>query len=509
MRSFAQLFAGRTDCYAFYRVNGQLKGKKVDGKGDTKREPLPTDAYEQHLAGEYMLGIVPIQLDGTVVWFAGDIDDYNIDIVALDKECQRLEIPVVVCRTKSGGAHVYCFVNGAIKGSDAIRLMRQWVTLLGYPKSEIFPKQVVVTEDSVGNWINLPYYHADKTDRYAIGINGERLSLQEFIQLAEARSIRPREVAGLLKALKEPAKDKEDQFKHAPPCIQQMSADLVQSGGRNNALTHWGVYYRLAYPDDWENRVRDASSEYFSPALDNEEVTQVIKNLRSGKYQYLCKVEPMCSLCNKDVCLTRKWGVGPQRGTDYGDIKFGDLTMLMSDPPVWIWVVNGQPVTMSTDQLTSPSKFRNRLVDVLGILPPKIKGSEHERMVADAMRTMTKEEAPPEVSLAGMVLDMFKEWVASNAPRAHKIGDILKGLPYFDKDSNMLIFRGQDFTLFFHRESKHNYSTRDIWSAIRKNGGSLDNRRVQAEELGSDNQMKLWHVPVDKPWFKLPGQERF
>ena len=40
-----------------------------------------------------------------------DIDTYPIDHVSLDKKLRKLKIPCIVCRSKSGGAHIFFFLS--------------------------------------------------------------------------------------------------------------------------------------------------------------------------------------------------------------------------------------------------------------------------------------------------------------------------------------------------------------------------------------------------------------
>src|SRR5690348_8343999 len=99
MKTFAQLFAGRTDHYGIYFVREKQANGKQKGQGKTIHEPLTDEVWEAHLSGKRMLGIVPIREDGTVNWFAGDIDKYDLDLVQLEKLRAAKDIPVVICRS--------------------------------------------------------------------------------------------------------------------------------------------------------------------------------------------------------------------------------------------------------------------------------------------------------------------------------------------------------------------------------------------------------------------------
>jgi hypothetical protein len=47
--------------------------------------------------------------DDACLWGAIDIDQYPLDHSEVLKRLSRLELPLVVCRSKSGGAHLYLF----------------------------------------------------------------------------------------------------------------------------------------------------------------------------------------------------------------------------------------------------------------------------------------------------------------------------------------------------------------------------------------------------------------
>lgn len=502
MRRFAQLFAGRTDWWGRYIVTETRQDGKQKGRGKTVNEPLTAEVYDSHLAGRLRLGVVPIKVDGTVSWFAGDIDDYSINIIDIANKCQHLELPIVVCRSKSGGAHLYCFIRGNVKAGVAIRLMRSWVTKLGYAKSEVFPKQETVTEETTGNWINLPYHNAANADAYAIGLNGEKLSLEEFEQLAEARSPTAAELADMDSELGK-AKEKQEKspLDGAPPCVERMYAEGVNEGGRNNALTHVGIYLLKSDGDNWRDRLLEANFKLFDDPLPLEEVRVIQRNVAKAKYEYLCKLEPMCALCDKEKCLTRKWGVGPQRGVDYDDCDIDRIIKIKSDPPIYYVIVNGNSVKMETDQLLSPGRFRRRIFEVTGQLIAPMKDRAHEARI-QATR-MEVEEAPVEVNQSGQIIEAFEEWCEIHIPNAKELAEVLRGNPFYDTTLRHVVFRSQDLIAAFKRQKKFNIADRDVWAALHEAGCQRANIKINGK------QTKVWQFPVDDPWFDLPQSEAF
>lgn len=502
MKRFAQLFSGRTDCFGRYILPpGSVRqdGKKK-GRGSTVREELLPSHYEQHLDGKIRLGLVPIRLDGKVSWFAGDIDDYSLNLQELGEKVQKLELPLVLCKSKSGGAHLHCFVDGLVPAAEAIKLMRSWVTALGFPKAEVFPKQEKVDEDSVGNWINLPYHNHLDADAYALGLSGERLTLEEFEQLANAYLAKPGDLRPVEQKQQSKRQAKGD-LDGAPPCIERIFDEGLSEGGRNNALTHIGIFYLKSDQDNWRDRLTAANYNVFEDPLPIDEVQQIARNVAKSKYEYLCKIEPMCSLCDKDVCLTRKWGVGPQQGIDFADCEIDRIVKINSDPPIYYVIMNGISIKMSTDQLLSPGKFRRRVYEVTGDLIAPKKERAHEKMIQSVR--IDVEAAPEEVNQDGQILEAFKEWCEVHIPHAKELAEVLRGNPYFEEAESRIVFRATDVIASFKRQKKFNIADRDVWAALRESGCTRDNMRI------NNKQTKVWLYPVESVWFDIPGKDAF
>ena len=93
----------------------------------------------------------------------------------------------MVCRSKSGGAHIFFFFQDYISAGEFRDKASEISAVLGYGGCEIFPKQeqILVERGDVGNFINLPYFDEKQTLRYAIKEDGEPASLEEFLDLVE------------------------------------------------------------------------------------------------------------------------------------------------------------------------------------------------------------------------------------------------------------------------------------------------------------------------------------
>lgn len=87
--------------------------------------------WQEHLKGGVGLGIIPIRSDNKCQWGAIDIDDYAVSHKDLVAKLKENKIPAVVGRTKSGGAHVWLFVNETVEAEDMQRKMTELSAALG------------------------------------------------------------------------------------------------------------------------------------------------------------------------------------------------------------------------------------------------------------------------------------------------------------------------------------------------------------------------------------------
>ena len=61
-----------------------------------------------------------------------DIDTYPVDHLAILKKCRRFKLPLVVCRSKSGGAHLFLFMQDWISATDMRDHLMEFAAVLGY-----------------------------------------------------------------------------------------------------------------------------------------------------------------------------------------------------------------------------------------------------------------------------------------------------------------------------------------------------------------------------------------
>src|ERR1700743_2143102 len=108
---FHALFAGLERSHGIYFP---IDKEREDGKRTCSRqpatplEPVTDELWIEHLAGRNGLGIVPIREDSTCRFGAIDIDVYDgLDHAAIAGRMVEMNIPLIPCRSKSGGCHAF------------------------------------------------------------------------------------------------------------------------------------------------------------------------------------------------------------------------------------------------------------------------------------------------------------------------------------------------------------------------------------------------------------------
>ncbi len=461
---FQALFEGLHRAHGQYRINdASLGDKKISGRALTVLEPLTLDRWEDHLNGKLGVGSIPIRDDATCSWGAIDIDTYPLDIPALEAKLKDMNLPLVPCRTKSGGAHLYLFVNTPVSAEKIRNYLMKFSSILGHPGVEIFPKQVkLASERDVGNWINMPYFNADKTDRYAI-IGGKKASVLQFLKRAEQiKSALTEEKLATL-AIKET-----ESFADGPPCLQALSLNKIPQGQRNEGLFALGVYARMKFGDDWETEVTEYNRLYVDPPLPFKEVGMVIKSLNRKNYFYPCTKSPIVGLCNKELCKHREFGIG-QNDSDEPSINVGTLVKILSDPPTWIIDVDGVRLELNTDDLLSQEKFRKICMEKINKLPNRIKPHRWEKMVKEKLEHVELIEAPPDASTEGRFMQLVEAFCTGQAQARHQ-DELLAGKPWTNEKRTY--FRSVDLARFLDQQHFRELTNKEQWAALRRAGSS-------------------------------------
>lgn len=463
---FQKIFAGLDRAHGTYAIPDDAKpdGKgKIKGRAITRQEPVTLELWQRHLAGVYGLGIVPVRDDASCVFGAIDVDVYPLDLTALRARCEAHGLPLVVCRTKSGGAHLYLFTKTPVPAALVRKKLTRWAAVLGYPKAEVFPKQDALTSDAdTGNWINIPYFGGASSLRYAIARRA--LSPDEFCQYwgriavadaAALKEIEPLEVDDPIEPEEEraPSRGKKlapvehDLLPGAPPCLTRLATDGFPAGSRNNGMFNLMVYAKKRFPiEEWQGEARKLAA-ILTPSQTETDVNPMIGAVGRKTYGYKCKDQPICDVCDKVTCRTREFGVGGGGGVGANELNltFGKMTKVMTKPVLWLWEIDGEIVDFETKDLMSQKLFQERTMEALNLWPPSVKPGEWRDLIQRAIDAAERLEVPDDATADGQLWDYLTRFCTSRVA-GKNLDELLMGKPFTDEKRSYFI--ASDFVAY-------------------------------------------------------------
>lgn len=450
----------------------------------TVRDPVTVQLWEEHLSGERPIGIIPIREDSTCLWGAIDIDKYTIVHADLVRELAELKAPVVVCRSKSGGAHLYMFLSEPAPAGEVQARLRDLASVLGHGDSEIFPKQdqVLLDRGDLGNWMSMPYLGGNSTQKYAVNDSGRGLTVGQFLTRAEDMRI-PRSKLQSLSFTRPVAGMSE-----GPPCLEHLASTGITPGAQNNGLFNLGVLAQKMQPDNWEPLLEEWNHKYLRPPAASGDVASVIRSLKKRQYSFKCSDQPIVSHCNMQVCRTRKHGIGPT-----GAAKMIEtISILDTEPPLFFASLRtGGTIECDTSTLLDPRSFQRAALSQLRQVLPMAKLDDWLQQVQLCIEAATTIEAPREVGLTGQLEELLERF-CTDRHAAHEKDELILGKPWRDDETDRVWFRLRDLQDMLERSRFRDFTRGQITTRIRSMGGSSGFFNIKGKGVN------VWYVPVDK-----------
>ena len=483
---FISIFAGLDSAYGTYRVEGQNEKGKNTGKASVVRQPPTKNLWQRHFDGlDPSLGIIPIRANNSCTWGAIDVDRYPLDHAKIIADVKKLDLPLVTFRSKSGGAHIYCFTRAPVPAGSMQKYLTACAGLLGEAGQEIFPKQseILVERGDTGNYLNLPYFGGEKTLRYAFKDNGESATLEEFFALYE-------EKAQDKLIFPEASAKPDDPVSDGPPCLQALCKQGFPEGSRNNGMFSTGLYLKKAFPFGWEDKLLEFNHKYFNPPLGLQELGVIQKQLERKDYRYKCKDDPIKSFCNPSLCRQRKHGIG---GDGPGSPQLTSLSKYASEPPLWFLDVNGKRLELETENLFNQLLFQKACMDKLNILPPTIKKPDWEQLINELLSEMVELEQITEASTDTTISGRFRELVeefTTHLQQGMDRDEILMGRVWTDEDSKVVYLRIKDLEAHLRRNNFGLMSAPKMAQRLRELGGEPCSLKLKGRTT------RVWSLPV-------------
>jgi|TARA_R110001592_G_scaffold13613_3_gene62280 hypothetical protein len=449
-KEFYKLFEGLTRAHGEYTLNGKLRadGKK-EGRATTVRQDVTLEKWEAHLTGKKGLGIIPINDKSMCKFGAIDIDVYkDLDYESILLKVKSFKLPLYACKSKSGGVHLYIFLNEWTSALIIQTKLKEFAAMLGFGGSEIFPKQTEILADrgDIGQWINMPYFGDQRW------CNG--LSPLEFLKQIKKVNIEE------LDTIAEPTGDT---FSDGPPCLQHLAGQGFPAGTRNNGLFNIAVYARKSSPDTWEAEVDKFNIECMDPPLPSSEVQAVIKSATRKDYHYTCSRAPIAPYCNAPVCKLRKFGI--EGSNDMPTVH--SLTKFDSNPPIWFLdIEGGGRLELETDDLQNQRRFQKKCMEKLNLMPSKISEPAWGKLINHLMENLTVIPAPADASPIGQLFEHIERFCNGRVQAKNK-DELLLGKPWLE--DNRHYFRITDLMAYLDRMHFRDYKVNQITAMLKSN----------------------------------------
>lgn len=375
IQRFAALFTGNPN----YFITCNPKRAK-DKQNITQHRQYTLNDFTTHLSGKLGVGTSPLLPDHRCHFAVIDIDvrddEQEVDFKSIAERVTNFSLPLVMCRTRSGGAHLYLFLRTPAPAKLIRNLISDWAQKMKIPGTDcLIPSaDYQLLEDDgtqhVSRSVNLPYFGGDHTNRYCIMPDGvTHLTFEQFILRAETSAINPSLFITM----------PDDEYGQAPPCVQKLIHDGVPTGMRNEALTQIAIYLKRVDAKDVLPRLVAINSSVLDSPLPLDELKKVAKSTTRRDYNYRCKTEPCKSLCDSKTCLTREFGIKPNEANDNDAAgalaelpRIDDIARVQDTEAGGIYRIriNGHSFTAPAKRLTNVRDAQLLFAERVGIILP-------------------------------------------------------------------------------------------------------------------------------------------
>jgi len=482
-------FEGSSAAHGTTVVGRVGRNGKTESKSRVVHQTLDEEKVQAHIDGGLGVGSIPINSDNMCKFGALDIDTYDLDLQALNKKVHAMKMPLILCRSKSGGAHLFLF----LKDWEPAALIREYLTemsiALGHSGCEIFPKQDQILADrgDVGNYINMPYYGGEITTRYAMDKKGEAMSLQQFVKAVEKCRVSAAELDKLQFG------GERKYFTDGPYCLEVMASQGKITDNRNITMFAVGVYCRLKWPDDWKKHHEEYNRMLCEPALEATEIVNIQKSLeKKPTYFYQCDTCPLKDFCDKNICKTRPYGVGNQ-APDMPNV--GGLTIVLSEPRLYFMDVDGQRMQLTTEQLQNQMLWQRQCMDQLSMMPPTMKPQKWQQLVNELMSKSVKQEVPEEMTIKGQFKELLKVYCTSRI-KAMAPEEMDMGKPWTEDGLTKFTIAG--IMQFLKNRGFNEYTRAEVQERLKELNGGQECHGHQGIKKpdGKRSTLRVWWVPA-------------
>ena len=535
MKDFIKVFTGLKRNFGYCDISKGIKdpatGKiKFDNKdyGWTKR-PVTDEDYTNHLQGKGSMGIQPCDDEDNAVFGAIDIDPRNYSDFKAEKYLKVIaekELPLIPIRSKSGGLHLYVFAREKVKASDIREFLDNMLFILGLPaKTEIFPKQTTLKSQdgnkSNGHFINLPYFNKDQ--RVALYPSGEEMDFDTFMKCVSLNARSKDELKNIgTDSIQIVLQGEDNEFKDGPPCLGIICGQLRQGSyvdtelggrhsrlpdGRDEFLYNIMVWAKKKYSDKWETEVKRKAEELvlYDQSWDTRKIDEKIKLWKKETKGFKCHGKPVNTNCHKNICISRKYGIGSQVFGDWPEIVTVTKWEYKPDPAydIHVKMPSGKIKIIhakNIEYLIDQKRIKSLLAAHANILPPTIKNTKFTQMINGLLSTANPEFPEKETQPIGILFKEIKDWI--NGPEANSYLSFSQGSVYIDDESKLAYFTWSHFFKELQRSGWTMKSDKTLEYVKDNFKAKYKQKRYPKKKDQKNPNPNLWVLEIDSVKFE-------
>ena len=471
--------------------------------------------YQQHLAGSISIGIQPCTKDGKAFFGCIDVDAKNykeFNIPILLSYIEKYKLPLIPCRSKSGGLHIYLFLKEAIDAQTMRDSLASILLPLELPRTtEIYPKQVEIEPDEhgnlAGNFINLPYQKEKETTRHALDKDNNPLSLELFIKRAQESRLDPEELKKLITRCEEEVlKGGDPEFEDGPCCLQRLSKTKL-GDGRDRFMYNYMVFAKKKYKEQWPDKVMEAN-KYFAQPWSLKEINDKIKAWSKDTAGHTCNDEILEPKCIKHVCVKRAYGVASDPTSVFPLIS--GLQIIMSTIPKLRFTVEKPDGTPAPCEASNPKMVTKQsdLLDLIwlqaGFMPDPLPPKKFRVFLNQVRKGCVTIHPAAGTDIKDQLYQHLYEYCVNGA-QAKKRTDIRGGLCWTEEGFHHFLFSSFFETL----PTRWKLDPRDTGIIMKQELGAEDNCSYnindKTQKVWRLKQMKIDQIEYKKPERKEPN----
>ena len=305
----------------------------------------------------------------------------------------------------------------------------------------------------------------------------------------------------------------------APPCLKIMEGKGYPQGTRNNGIFNVGVFYRKAFPNDWEDLLQKFITKYM-PEMKPEEVIRETKQIALNndegeiKYFYRCNDVPIKNHCNKELCATTRYGIKKEEVfADYPVVT--ELHILDSQPPVYYVYadVNGKRLKTRVDDedhLLYAKPFRKVFNRTHLINFPKVSEKDWDALIDHLYKNKIIIEAPEDASTYAEFMDYLNEFCATNGRGSKSMDELSLDRAFIDEDKEKIYFKLETFQKWLQNTKNYKKKRSTLVSFLRDEA-KAESTWVQVNKKSQrcwELDFKLDDTIMEKPDLKIKNKDQ-